>query len=179
MGRVLSILVLAIALLWVSSVAFGVEVPLPDTSQTTTLNANCGEQANVTAPTAITFAVSDVSQPTLSTNQAVSATSIVLGSGKALKVSLQANAANFTPPVGGAITWAASDVSWDAPAWTGGTGSVGTLSSGAFNTVSQSTANAPELSTTALVFTLAAEPTVTSAGTHSLVTTWKFESITP
>ncbi len=179
MGKVLSILTLAIALLWVSCAAFAAIVTLPDTSQTTVFAAFVDEQAKVSVPTAINFAVSDVSQSTESANQAISATAVVLKDGRALKISLQANAANFTPPPGGTITWAASDVSWSAPAWTGGIGSIGALSSAAYITVAQSTANPTELSTTGLRFTLAGKSTVDRTGTHILVTTWKFESITP
>ena len=169
----------AIALLWVSCAAFAVIVTLPDTSQTTTLNADVSEQADVTVPATIAFAVTDVSLATPSAAQSVSATSIVLNNGQALKISRQANSTSFTPPAGGTITWAASDVSWPAPAWTGGIGSLGTLSSAAYNTVATSTANPTELSTTALKFTLAGKSTVDRCGTHSLVTTWKFESVTP
>ena len=181
MGKVLSIFVLATALLLVSSVAFGVVVTLPDTSQTTTLNAEVGEQADVTVPAAISFTVSDVSSSTASSSQSVSATTIVLDDGKALKISLQANAADFTPPTGGTNTWAAADVTWDAPTWTGGTGSAGTLSSSAYNTVAQTDASPVSdfLSTSSLKLTLAAKSTVDRAGLHTLVTTWKFESITP
>lgn len=41
------------------------------------------------------------------------------------------------------------------------------------------TANAGEVSTSALVFTLAAKATVDRAGNHTLEATWKFSSFTP
>ena len=94
-----------------------------------------------------------------------------------LTISLQANAASFTPPVAGATTWAAGDVTWNAATWTNATGASGTLSNAAYNTVSTCTADTSTCSTTGLVFTLGAKPTVRRSGSHTIVVTWKFESI--
>jgi hypothetical protein len=154
-----------------------VTVTLPSTSQTTTLTATVAEQANVTVPTAVTFAVADIASSTAATAASVSATSVVLSSAlKQLRVSLQANAASFTPP-SGAITWSASDVTWNAASWTNATGVGGTLSNAAYNTVATCTAGAGSCNTTGLVFTLAANPSIVRSGNYTLVVTWKFESI--
>ena len=162
-----------------STAVVAVVVPLPDTSQTTLLTASVGTQADVSVPSGVSFSVVNAQHSTDSVVQSVSATSLVLDTGHVLKISLQANAASFTKPVGGTITWSASDVSWNAPAWTGGTGSTGSLSNTAYNTVATSTVNAAALSTTALKFTLAAKPTVDRAGDHTLVCTWKFDCVSP
>src|SRR2546430_17490625 len=82
-----------------------VAVTLPDTSRTTTLTANVTEQATVTVPTTVTFTVNNVGASTNSSSQSVTTSSVVLVDAKSLKISLQANAANFTAPAGGGTTW--------------------------------------------------------------------------
>ena len=152
-------------------------VTLPDTSQTTTVSVNVSEQARVVVPSGITFTVSNIGVSTAAGAASVTVDQIVTATAtKQLKVSLQANAASFTPPVSGATTWAATDLSWNAASWTNATGAAGTLSSSAYNTVATCQADATACSTTALVFTLAPKTTVQRSGTHSLIVTWKFES---
>ncbi len=177
MRRALSILAPAAALVLASSVAFGVAVVLPDETQQTTINATVSEQANVVVPATVAIAVTDVSSATASGNESVSVTAIVLLEAQALRISLQANAADFTVPAGGTVTWEAGDVTWNAATWTNGTGSAGTLSNAAYVQVAQSDPNAPSTVTSDLVFTLGAKPTVDRAGVHSLLCTWKFESV--
>jgi hypothetical protein len=153
-------------------------VTLADTSQSTTLTANVSEQARVTVPAGVTFNVNSVATNTAATAASISVDSIVLSTAsKQLQVSLQANAASFTPPVVGATTWAAEDVTWNAATWTNATGATGTLSNSAYTPVATCTADAANCSTTGLVFTLGAKSTVKRAGGHTLVVTWKFESI--
>lgn len=165
---------------FLSSTAFAqAAVTLPDTSQTTTLNANVAEQAKVQVPATVNFAVNDISAITYSSGQSVTITNIALSTGtKQLKISLQANAANFTPPVALAATWAASAISWDSDdVWTNASQATGTLSSSAYTQVATCTADAAACSTTGMVFNLAANTSVKRSGTHSLVVTWKFEAI--
>ncbi len=137
------------------------------------------ESADVTVPAAVNFFVYGVASSTDSANQSVSATDITLDAGHALKISLQADAADFTPPVGGATTWAAGGISWNAATWSNGSGTSGTLSNTAYNEVARSDVEATSCSTSNLVFTLAAKSTVSRAGVHSLSVTWNFESFTP
>jgi hypothetical protein len=166
-------------MLLVSVPAFAQQsVTLTDTSQTTTLTANVSEQARVTVPAGVTFNVTNVSSSTAATAASITVQSIVLATAtKQMRVSLQANAASFTPPVAGATTWAPSDVTWNAATWTNATGASGTLSNAAYTAVATCTADAADCSTTGLVFTLGAKSTVKRAGNHTLVVTWKFESI--
>jgi hypothetical protein len=154
-------------------------VTLPDNSQTTTMTADVTEQAKVTVPANITFNVVDVTNATAAGAASVSANNIVLATDtKQLQISIQAAAAAFTPPVTGAVTWSASDLSWNAPTWTGSASpAAGTLSSTAFSNVATCDADVATCSTTGLVFTLAAKPTVTRAGNHILTVNWKFASI--
>ncbi len=154
-------------------------VSLPDTSQMTTLTANVTEQAQVTVPATITFNVTDVSSSTASSAAAVSANNIVLSSStRQLQISIEAAAAAFTPPVTGATTWSAADVSWNAPTWTGSSSPAsGTLSNSAYTTVATCDANVSTCSTTGLVFTLAPKTAVTRSGNHTLVLNWKFAGI--
>jgi hypothetical protein len=153
-------------------------VTVPDTSQTTTLTANVSDQARVTVPAGVTFTVNDVLSATASSPASVTISGIVLATAtKQLRVSLQADAATFTPPVGGAATWSAGAVSWTAASWTNATGVAGTLSNSAYNAVATCAADTQTCSTTALTFTLAADAGVKRAGSHTLTVRWKFESI--
>jgi len=153
-------------------------VVLPDTTQTTTLTATVGDQARVTVPTGVSFAVSDIALSTAASAASVSVANIVLATAsKQLRLSLQAEAAAFTPPVSGSPSWAAGDVAWNAATWTNAAGAAGTLSSSAYNPVATCTADVSSCSTVGLTFTLAANTTVRRSGNHTLVVRWKFESI--
>ncbi len=137
------------------------------------------ETADVTVPATVNFFVYDIGSSTNSSNQSVSVTDITLDAGHALKISLQADAPDFTPPVGGATTWSVGNISWNAATWSNGSGASGTLSNTGYNEVARSDVDATSCSTSNLVFTLAAKSTVSRAGEHSLSATWKFESFTP
>jgi hypothetical protein len=153
-------------------------VVLPDISQTTTLTAEVSEQAAVTVPVGVSFNVVDIASSTAAGAASVDVDNIVLSSEtKQLKVSLQANAAAFSPPVALATTWSAGDVAWNAASWTSAVGASGTLSNSAYNEVATCTADSDACSTSGLVFTLGAKDTVKRSGDHTLVVTWKFESI--
>jgi len=153
-------------------------ITVPDTSQTTTLTATVADQARVTVPAGVSFTVNDIASSTASGATSISVSNIVLASAtKQLRISLQANAAAFTPPVVASPTWSATDVSWNAAAWTNATGAAGTLSSAAYTVVATCTADATSCSTGGLTFTLAANGAVTRSGNHTLVVRWKFESI--
>jgi hypothetical protein len=153
-------------------------VALPDTSRTTTLTAIVSEQVTVTVPAGVTFNVTNVGLQTDAAAAGGTVANIVLATAtKQVRVSLQGNAASFTPPVGGATTWAATDVSWNAATWTNATGAAGTLSSAAYTAVATCTADSSSCSTTGLVFSLAANGAVRRAGNHVLTVTWRFEAI--
>ena len=150
---------------------------LPDVSQTTTITAAVSEQATITLPSSITFNVTNVGVSTTA-NAAFSVANIVTATAlKQLRISVQANAASFTPPVAGAATWTASNVSWTAGSWTNATGSAGTLSNSAYTVVALGTANVGSLSAAAVSFTLASNASVIRSGNHTLVVTWKVESL--
>ena len=153
-------------------------VLLPDTSQTTLMTATVSEQARITVPAAVSFTVTNVGNTTNASASNVVLDRIVLATAtKQLKVSIQAAASSFTAPVVGSVTWSAADISWNAPSWTRATGAAGTLSASAFTQIATCDPDAPDCSTTGLVFTLGAKPTVQRAGNHTLVVTWKVESI--
>jgi hypothetical protein len=154
-------------------------VTLPDSSQSTTLTANVSEQAQVTVPAGVTFNVTNVGASTAASAASVTVDQIVLATAtKQLKISLQANAASFTPSVALAATWTAADVSWNAATYSNsGVGAIGTLSNSAYNEVATCGADAAACGTTDLVFTLAAKTSVKRSGNHTLSMTWKFESI--
>jgi len=108
----------------------------------------------------------------------VSITGATLASGQTVKISLEANAANFTDGAG--PTFAASDVSWNAATWTLATGALGTLKNTAFTQVAQSVvAPVGTIGTTNLVFTLGVHnfgAVAVQAGPQTLVATWQFQS---
>jgi hypothetical protein len=154
-------------------------VALPDTSQTTTLTANVSEQARITVPEFVTFNVTNTSAIT-NASAAVTVTNIVLATAtKQLQISLVANALAFTPSVAGGTSWASSDVSWDAVAFSNaGVGTAGALAGVAtYNIVQTCAVDVTACSTANLPFHLAAKPTVNYAGSHTLTMTWKFASI--
>lgn len=154
-----------------------VNVTLPSTGQTTMLTATVVEQADVVVPSGVTFTVNDVGAVTAASAASVTASNIVLATAtKQFKISLQANAATFTQP-SGAVTWNASDVTWNAATWSNATGAAGTLSNSTYNTAATCTAGVASCSTSALVFSLAANTSIVRAGNYTLVVTWKFESI--
>ena len=157
--------------------AFGqTTVILPDTSLTTAVTVNLYESARVTIPSSAMFNVSNVSAATTSQNLTVSLQDLFRKSSTTgVAISLRATALNFTPPQSGAVTWSASDVSWEAVTWTGGTGSAGTLSNASFTPVV--TCATTGCSTTTFTLQLAAKPTVGRAGAHTLVVTWKIETL--
>ena len=152
-------------------------LPLPDTGQTTTITAIVSEQASITLPSSMTFNVTNV-RSSANTSAAVSVTNIVTDTAaKQIRISVQANAASFTPPVAGAATWTASNVSWAAGSWTNASGSAGTLSNIGYTAVALGTANVGSLSIASLPFTLAADSSSTRSGNHTLIVTWKIESL--
>ena len=153
-------------------------VLLPDTSQTTLMTATVSEQARISIPAAVSFSVTNVGSSTNAGAVSVALDRIVLATAtKQLTVSIQAASASFTAPVIGAVTWSAGDISWNAPSWTRATGAAGTLSASSFTQVATCDPDAADCSTTGLVFTLNAKSTVQRSGNHTLVVTWKVESI--
>ncbi len=171
--------------LLLAAAAAGAQTPvtLPDSTRTTTLSASVSEQATITVPAAVAFSVTNVTAQTTATDASISLANIVLATAtKQVKISLMANAGSFTPSVGGATTWSATDVSWTTPnggggSWVNGVRVNGTLSSSVFGEVATCTADAASCSTTGLSFKLAAKPTVQRSGGHTLSVTWKVESI--
>jgi hypothetical protein len=159
-------------------------IALPDTSETTTLTAAVAEQARVTVPAGISFAVTDVNVSTAQGNVGITVQNIVLATAtKQLRISLIGNAASFTPPVAGAATWSADDVSWTAGpgggpnAWQNAIGSAGVLTSAAYTTIATCNPDASSCSIAKLTFSLAPKPSVKRSGAHTLTVTWRFESI--
>jgi hypothetical protein len=152
---------------------------LPVENEQTEFVATVSEQADLLVPDEILFDVTDVTQDTLGGGVVVSATTCALVNGNALRIELKADAASFTPATGTSETWDAADVSWDAAAWTGGSGSAGVLSSAAYTKVADGEANAAEVSTAGLSFTLQSNSAIDRAGAYMLTASWRFTSFTP
>jgi hypothetical protein len=136
------------------------------------------ETVRIAAPSSVSFSVS---QLTNTTNGAPSPSSVTfasanLNTGKALRVSVIADAAAFTPPNGPSI--AVTKVSWSILGANGGTGANGTLSSSSYGLVFQANP-ATTSGRVDLAWSLAAVGSGIHAGTHQLTIRWKVESITP
>lgn len=169
----------AIAAMSVGVASAQITVSLPDQSQTTTLTANVSEQARITVPAAVTFNVANSSVITNAAAASVTVDNIALATAtKQLVISVAANALSFTSPGAGA-TWVSSDVTWGAATFSNaGVASAGVLAGvGTYQVVATCAVNVAACSTTNLAFSLAANPAVVNAGNHTLVMTWRFESI--
>jgi len=173
---------LAVALLFGVTAVQAATLTLPDSTQTSTMQATIREGMTITVPSLIDFGFVTIdgtnkSIAVTTAPQTVTLTGIALTGGKKVKVSLQANSVNFVD--GGALL-AAADVSWNAATWTQGTGTAGTLSNAAFNEVGHSNINpAGTVTTTNLLFTLGVHDfaaAAVQAGPQTLVVTWKVES---
>lgn len=173
-----------LCLLFARSASAQTSVELPNGSLSTTMTANVVEQARVTVPAAATFNVTNVGAITATADLTVSVQGIVLSTAtKQVTISLRANAASFAAPVAGATTWSAADVSWTSgpgggpKAWINAIGTAGTLDSGSYTAVATCNADTTSCSSTGVKFNLAARPDVKRSGSHTLVVSWKFESI--
>jgi hypothetical protein len=136
------------------------------------------ETVSLTVPSIVSFDVIDVSRSTsgMPNPSTISFSNANLTVGKALRVSVRADAAVFTSPGGANIP--AANVSWTASGFGGGLGSNGTLSSTSFTEVFRSSP-ATSSGQVDLAWTLAAPGSGIRAGQHQLTIRWKVESITP
>ena len=146
----------------------------------TTLSAVVSDQARVQLPSGIRFNVSSVERPIASDAVSVVLDRVVLPTSTAqVRLAVQAATTGFTPPIAGATTWDASDVSWTAGQWSNAAGGAGTLSPTTYSAIATCHPDVSSCGTEELVFTLAAKPTVTSAGNHTLAIVWKVEALDP
>ena len=147
-------------------------------SGATVAPAGAQETVSISVPVAISFPVTDVSRSTSGTPDVttISFSNANLSLGKALRVSVQSDAAAFTLPSGPTIS--VSNVSWNNLGANGGIGWNGTLSSSSFALVFQSDP-ARTSGHVDLGWTLAAPGSGIRGGSHQLTIRWKVESITP
>jgi hypothetical protein len=136
------------------------------------------ETVTIQVPAFVDFAVTDISASTPGGPSAwrISFSNASLTTGKAVRFSVQADAASFTPPNGPAIP--ASKVSWSPAGASGGIAWSGALSSNAYTLVFQSDP-LPSSGHVDLAWTLGAPGSGIRAGQHQLTVRWKVESITP
>lgn len=144
----------------------------------TVVSAGAQETVSIAVPPAVSFSVTDVSSSTTGSPSptTISFSNASLNPGKALRVSVQADASAFTPPSGASIS--ASNVSWSTVGAAGGTGWNGTLNATSYTLVFQSDPS-PTSGHADLAWTLAAPGSGVRAGIHQLTIRWKLESITP
>lgn len=138
------------------------------------------ESVEVVLPSSVSFTVFDVSiAATGSPNPTrLTFSSIDLQEGNALRVSVQAEAATFTPPAPGGLAIPTSRVSWTTSGVQGGSGTSGTMSDTSYGQVFQSTTSVSSAQVD-VHWTLAAVGGGVRAGWHDLTLRWKIESVTP
>jgi len=136
------------------------------------------ETVTISVPWAVSFPVTDVSRSTGGAPEVttVSFSNATLSPGRALRISVQPDAAAFTPPGGASIP--ASNVSWSNLGANGGIGTNGTLSSSSYALVFQSDP-ARTSGHIDLGWALAAPGGGVRGGNHQLTIRWKVESINP
>ena len=147
------------------------------------LAAICGpaaaqESVTIQVPSFVSFQVTDVSvtTPGAPSPSTLSFSNAVLGPGRVLRVSVQADAASFTPPNGLRIP--VSKVSWSSLGAAGGTAWAGSLHSSSYIVVFQSDPVTAQ-GHVDLAWSLAPPGSGIRAGQHELTVRWKVESITP
>jgi hypothetical protein len=170
-------MIVALTIITAGLVSAQTVLPLPNETGTSTLTATVSEQASFSVPSTVNFNVTNILVSTPSAAVVVAATNIVLANAsKTLHIMVRGNGPVFTPSVAATPTWVVADVSWTAATFTNGTGVIGTLAQ-TYVAVATCAANVASCSTANMVFHLAANPAVTRSGAHTLVMTWKFESI--
>ncbi len=102
---------------------------------TAVVSAGAQETVTISVPLAVSFPVTDVSRSTSGAPNVtrISFSNANLSFGHELRVSVQSDAALFTPPSGSSMP--ASNVSWNSLVASGGIGRSGTLSSSSFAVV--------------------------------------------
>ena len=132
----------------------------------------------VSVPSFLSFNVWDVTRPTTGSPTVfhIAFSDAVLGAGESVRIGVQANASDFTPPAGPAIP--TSLVSWSVTNPVNGTGAGGTLSADTCATVLLAAPDSTSGSAD-LTWTLAAPGPGIRAGNHALAVTWKIESVSP
>lgn len=135
-----------------------------------------GASATVSVPSIVSFSVYDVSvaTPAWPTRVTVSFADATLGPTEAIRVSVAADTSHFAVP-GGGTAIPASALSWTTHSASGGVGSPGTLSSGAFQAIFDG-AMGGTAGSVDLAWTLAALPAGVAAGDHDLVVRYRFEA---
>jgi hypothetical protein len=136
------------------------------------------ETVTIAVPSFLSFSVTDLTSITNGgpSPSSVSFSAASLTAGKAVRVSVIADAAAFTPPGGPGIPVA--KVSWRVLGANRGTGANGTLSSSSYGLVFQANP-ATASGHVDLAWSLAALGSGIRAGNHQLMIRWKVESITP
>lgn len=136
------------------------------------------ESVTVSLPPTVTFNVGSVyvSSPSVPTSTLVQFSSAVLIPLRVLRISVIADTANFSGSGGTPIP--ATAVSWTVSNASGGVGSSGQLSAGAYTQIFQ-TPTFPTSGSFNVTWTLAAPGASVRAGTHTLSLRWKLEAVFP
>lgn len=179
---VTSIAVATASLLVGGAVHAGTEF-IPDLSEPTalglhtTFQVRVREQAKLEVPALVSFEVTDSTLPTPQTEPSlVRATGIVLQPDHSLLIQIAAGASYFTDAQG-VSTYAASKVTWAHGAVTGGQGITGTLGAPGDYRPLLVCQPGGACESASLRFVLGADPEMHSAGTHTLVCSYRASSI--
>ena len=140
-------------------------------------SAVVGESVDITVPSTVAFAVVNVgaSSGGAPSPATISFSNAQLLPGHALRISVKADSATFTPPGGTAIP--ISNISWTCNG-VNGTGFAGTVNSAGYTEVYQSDAGAVSGSCS-ITWSLAAPGANIRAGYHVADLRWMVESVAP
>jgi len=136
-----------------------------------------GVTATLHVPSALSFFVLDLRVATSSSPSQVTVgfSDATVAFDESIRISVAADDSTFTPPGGGAAI-PASGLSWTTHSPSSGLGWPGTLSSGSFQTVFESSPGATAASVD-LAWTLAPLPAGVAAGDHGLTVRYRFEAL--
>jgi hypothetical protein len=140
-------------------------------------SAVLGESVDITVPSTVAFIVTNVgaSSGGAPNPATISFSNAQLLPGRALRISVKADSATFTPPGGVAIP--VSSISWTCNG-VNGTGFAGTVTSAGYTQVYQSDAGA-ESGSCSMAWSIAAPGASILAGYHFADLRWMLESVAP
>ena len=140
-------------------------------------SAVVGETVDITVPSTVTFIITNVAASSggVPNPTTISFSNAQLLPGRALRISVKADSATFTPPGGAAIP--VSNISWTCNG-VNGTGFAGTVTSAGYTQVYQSDAD-PSSGSCSIAWSIAAPGASILAGYHLLDLRWMFESVAP
>ena len=134
------------------------------------------QNVTITLPATNTFNVQNVQLASGGTRTTITWSSTGNFSGNHFRLSVRADAANFTVPASGRNPIPAANVSWTIVSATNGTGINGTISSSGY-TALYNAANGKKNGSVTVDWNIAAPGSNIRSGNHQLTLRWRLESV--